>query len=246
MKAQQDFGAVVEEGGVGMVSLSDDQEGVKRVSLVGMAGFHVDAGEEAGNGGVVRNFGVKGFDERSGLGRFGGVAGVEVGLGELGSKAGIAGRVGEGGNEQGFGLGGVVLGEQDVSEGGGGLRVVGGDGEVAAVGALCGREVEGGFGDLGGEEDVVRLLGGQFESREEAGGCVSSVGRRGVLRIAVQVEASQGAVGTGFESRGGVVEGGGGGELGAGLDGTTVTGEQEAEGDVWGGKGRAGGYGFAV
>ena len=61
----------------------------------------------------------------------------------------------------------MVLGEQDVCEGGGSLRGFGigafGEGEVAAVGALgCGK-VGGGFGDLGGEEDVFGEFGGELD-----------------------------------------------------------------------------------
>ena len=56
----------------------------------------------------------------------------------------------------------MVLGEQNVGEGGGGLRVVGacGEREVSAVGVLGGGEVRGGFSDLGDEKDVFGPLGG--------------------------------------------------------------------------------------
>src|ERR1017187_9432543 len=152
MQADEGFGAIVEQGGIGVSGLCGDEGGVERVGLVGVAGFEVDAGEQAGDVGVVGVGGVELFEQRSGLGDLRVVARGEVGLGELGGEAGIAGRASEGRCEQGFGVGGVVLGEQNVGEGGGGLRVVGvlGKSEVAAVGVLGAGEVGGGFGDLGG------------------------------------------------------------------------------------------------
>ena len=74
--------------------------------------------------------GVEGFEERCGVGDFGGVSGGEVGCGELRGEDGVGlGMSGEGRGEEGFGFGGVVLGEQDVGEGGGG----------GGVGSLPGR-----------------------------------------------------------------------------------------------------------
>ena len=80
MQADQGLGAIVEEGRVGVDGLGSDERGVERVGLLGVAGFKVDAGEEAGDGGVVGDLGVESFDERRGLGDLGGIARVEVGL----------------------------------------------------------------------------------------------------------------------------------------------------------------------
>ena len=178
---------------------SDQREGVEGIGLVGVAGFQADAGEQAGDRGAVGDFGVEGFDQRGSLGDLGGVARIEVGLGELCGEAGIAGRVCECGNEQGFGVSRMVLGEQNVGKRGGRLGIVGGDGEVAAIGVLGGGQVGGGFGDFGGEQDVFGLLGGQFQGGEEVGGGGAGVGARGVLRVAVEVETGEGAEGAGFE-----------------------------------------------
>ena len=81
MQADEGLGAIVEEGGVGADGLGSDERGVEGVGLVGVAGFQVDAGEQAGDGGVVGNLGVESFDEWYGLGDLGGITGVEVGLG---------------------------------------------------------------------------------------------------------------------------------------------------------------------
>ena len=66
----------------------------------------------------------------------------------------------------------MVLGEQDVGECGGGLGVVGvgGEGEVAAVGVLGGREVRRSFGNLGGEKNIFGLLRSEGQGGEQFGG----------------------------------------------------------------------------
>ncbi len=125
MQADERLGAVVEQGGVGVGGLSGDEGSVERVGQVGMAGFEVDAGEQAGDVGVFGVGGVEFIEQRGGLGNLRVVTGGEVGLGELGSEAGIAGRARECGGEQGFRVGWMVFGEQNVGEGGGGLGVVG-------------------------------------------------------------------------------------------------------------------------
>jgi hypothetical protein len=206
-----------------------------------VAGLDVNAGEQAGDAGVFRVGGVELFEEGRGLGDFGGVARVKVGLGELRGEAGVAGMLGERGGEQGLRGGGVVLGEQDADEGGGCGEVVWGGGEIAAIGLLGGGQVVSGDCDLGGEQDVRRLLGGELERGEEMGG-----GGGGVGWGVVEVEAGKGAEGAGLESRLGVRERGGGGELGAGFGGAVGAGEQQAEGDARGGEVGVGGDGGAV
>lgn len=68
------FGAAVEQGGVGMGGLGGDERCVDGLSLVGVAGFEVDAGEQAGNVRLIGAGGVELFEERRGLGDFGVVA----------------------------------------------------------------------------------------------------------------------------------------------------------------------------
>ena len=85
---------------------------------------------------------------------------------------------GERGGEEGFGFGGMVFGEEHVGEARGGFGIVceAGSGEVAAEGLLGGGEIGGCFGDLGGEEDVLGLLGSEMEGFEEFCGCGGGVG----------------------------------------------------------------------
>ena len=91
VEADEGLGAVVKEGGVGVVGLGGDEGGVEWVGLVGMTGFDVNAGEQAGDAGVGRILRVEGFDEGNGLRGFGVIAGVEICFGELRGEAGIAG-----------------------------------------------------------------------------------------------------------------------------------------------------------
>ena len=153
---------------------------------------------------------------------------------------------GKGGREQGFGVGGVVFGEQDVGEGGDGLRGLRRcrEGEIAAVGPFGGGQVCGGFGDLGGKEDVFGGLGCEIEGCEQLGGGGGGVGRR--LRVPDKVEAGESAEGAGFERGRDVREMGRGEQLAAGLGGAVGAGEQQAERDVRGGEERVGGNGLAV
>jgi hypothetical protein len=71
-------------------------------------------------------------------------------------------------------------------------------------------------------------------------------GGDGVGGGVVEVEAGEGAEGAGLESRLGVGERRGGGELGACFCGAVGAGEQEAEGDVRSGEGGVGDDGGAV
>ncbi len=61
---------------------------------------------------------------------------------------------------------------REVGETCGGVGVVGVGVEETAVGGFGSGEIVGGLGDLGGEEDVVGSLGGEFDGCEEgiAGG----------------------------------------------------------------------------
>src|ERR1035441_6191002 len=107
----------------------------------------------------------------------------------------------------------MLLGEQYVGERCGGLRVVRREGEEAAVSVLGGGKVGGGFGDLGGEQDVFGLLGCELEGGDEFGRRGGRVGGSGEL-----VESGQCAEGAG--SQGGILGGeyGCSRELGARLD----------------------------
>ena len=123
VQAEQGLGAVVEQGGVGVRALGGNQRGVERVGLVGVVGIQVDAGQQAGDVGVLRIGGVEFFQQRRGLSDLGGIVGSEVGAGEQGGEGGVGWVGGEGGREQSFGVGGAVLGKQDVGKRGDGLRV---------------------------------------------------------------------------------------------------------------------------
>ena len=87
----------------------------------------------------------------------------------MGGEAWIAGGAGQGWDEQDFGLGKVVLSEQDMSECSGCLRIVGSQGQIATVGVFGAGQVRSGFGDLGGEEDVFGLLGSELQGGEKVG-----------------------------------------------------------------------------
>ena len=141
---------------------------------------------------------------------------------------------GNGGSEQGLGVGGVMLGEQDVDQAGHGLGVSGalGQGQVAAEGLLGAGEVAGSFGDLGGEENVVGLLGRQLDGCEQLVGRGGEVCRRGLLGISIKVETGESAKGASLERWGSAGESGGERELGAGLGWPVGAGQQQAERDV--------------
>ena len=208
-----------------------------------MVRIEVDAGEQAGDVGVLRIGGVKFFQQRDGLGSFGGIVGGKIGAGDESGEGGIGWVGGEGGREQSFGVCGAALGEQDVGQRGDSLRVASlfGEGEVAAVGALCGGQVGGGLGDLGGKHDVFGGLGREVEGGEQLGGGGRGIGRRGLL-----FEPGQGAEGACLEGGRDVGELGCGEELAAGLGRARRAGQQQAEGDVWGGEEWVGGDGLAV
>ena len=74
VQTDEGFGAIVEQRGVGMSGLRGDDGSVEGFGLVGVAGFEVDAGEQAGDVGVGRAGGVEFFEEGGGLGDFGVVA----------------------------------------------------------------------------------------------------------------------------------------------------------------------------
>src|SRR5436853_395612 len=77
---------------------------------------------------------------------------------------------------EGFGLVGFLLMQQEMREGGGGVVVLRIGGEEPAVGGFGGGGVAGGFGQLAGEEDVVGGFGGDFEGGEEFGAGEGGVG----------------------------------------------------------------------
>src|SRR5882757_8567844 len=118
----------------------------------------------------------------------GGFALLVVEAGQLGVEGRVVGVFGQGGGEEGLGLVGFLLVQEEMGEGCGG--------------------VAGGFGEFSGEEDVVGGLGGELESLQEF---VAGGGGVGGL-----VDPGEGSVGSGLE--GGVVgvEGGGLEEFGVG------------------------------
>ena len=89
-----------------------------------------------------------------------------------------------------------------MGEAGGGVGVVGSDGEEAAVGGLGFGEGVGVLGEAGAEEDVGRSLGGELQGLKE-------LVARGV-GVGVLVQDGQGAQGTGAEGWIGVGEVAGG------------------------------------
>ena len=168
---------------------------------------------------------------------------AEVGAGGESGEGGVGWVGGEGGREQGFGVCGAALGQQDVGQRGDGLQGlrVPREGEIAAVGALGSGQVGGGLGDLGGKLYVFGGLGGEVEGGEQLGGGCRGIGWRGLL-----VEPGQGAVGAGLQGGRGVGELGRGEQLAAGFDGARRAGKQQAERNVRGGEERIGGDGLAV
>ena len=150
-----------------------------------MVRIEVDAGEQAGDVGVLRIGGVEFFQQRRGLRDLGGIVGTDVGAGGESGEGGVGWVGGEGGREQSFGVGGASLGQQDVGQRGDGFRVCGvpRESEIAAVGALGGGQVYGGLGDLGGKHDVFGSLGGEVEGGEQLGGGGRGVGGRWAFPI---------------------------------------------------------------
>ena len=61
--------------GSGFAPCGGEQRGVERVGLVGVVRIEVDAGEQAGDVGVLRIGGVEFFQQRGGLGDLGGIVG---------------------------------------------------------------------------------------------------------------------------------------------------------------------------
>ena len=170
VEAEEGVGTVGEEGGVeGLpgLGLLRDQFGVDGIGLVGVAGFDVEAGEEASDGCVFGMGGVEGVDERDGFGDLCVIVRGDISGGELGGEGGVAGVLGEGGGDEGFGVSGAGFAEEDGGEGGGDGGIGWVEREVAGVGVLGGGEIVGGRGEFGGEEDVVGLLGGELEGVEE-------------------------------------------------------------------------------
>jgi len=212
-------GAVVEEGGV--LGGGDDEGVVERRGFIVLLVAAVEAGEETGEVRVFGMGGVELFNDGDGLGGF---VLLIVEVGELRVESGVVGVFGEGGGEEGFGLVGFLLREEDVDEGGGGVGVFGVGGEEASVGGFGGDGIAGGFGEFAGEEDVVFGFGGELEGGEEL------VTGEGV--VGATVEAGEGAEGVGFEERVVGGEGGGEGEFGVGFGEFAGAGEKEAEGEV--------------
>jgi len=186
LEVDEGGGAVVEQGGVG--GGRGDEGGEEGVGLVVLLVAIVEAGEEAGYGGIFGVRGVKLFYEGDGLGDF--ILLGEDG-GELGAKGGVAGVFGEGSGEEGLGFGGFLLTQQEMREGGGGLRICRGGLKSAAIGGFGSGKVVGGFGEFGGEEGVVRGFGGKLEGGEEFGS--------GGFRVAGLMEMREGTVGASLE-----------------------------------------------
>ena len=198
VEANQELGAIVQQGGVRVIGLGGDEGDVEWIGQLVMAGFDVNPRQQTGDVGVGRVRRVERFDQRGGLGDLSRVTGGERGIGKLGGEAGIVGRVRQRGDEQRFGFGWVVFREQYMGQRGSRLRIgrVAGKREIAAVGLLRCGQVGGGFCDFGGEEDVLGLLGAELERGEKLVGGSGRVGRPGLL-----VELSQGAEGAGLEDR---------------------------------------------
>jgi hypothetical protein len=82
VQAEEGFGAVVEQRWIGVRALRCDERGVERVGLVGVVRVDVDAGEQAGDVGVLGIGGVQFFQQRRGECVLGGIAGGKVGAGD--------------------------------------------------------------------------------------------------------------------------------------------------------------------
>ena len=74
MQAEQRFRPVVEQGGVGWSSGVREQGSVKRVGLVGVAGFDVDARQQASDVAIRGMSAAQLLQQWGGLGGLGGVA----------------------------------------------------------------------------------------------------------------------------------------------------------------------------
>lgn len=136
----------------------------------------------------------------------------------MGVESDVVGVLGEGGGEEGFGVGWLVLAEEQVDEGRGGVGVGGVGLEDAAVGGFGGGQVVGGLSEFGGEEDVFGGFGRQFEGFEELCAGLSGVG--------LLVEAGESTESAGLEGGIGSVKGDGGGEFGVGFGEVAGAGEE--------------------
>src|SRR5258707_14641593 len=97
----------------------------------------------------------------------GGFALLVVEAGQLGVEGRGVGVFGQGGGEEGLGLVGFLLVQEEMGEGGGGVVVLRIGSDETAVGRFGCGGVAGGFGEFSGEEDVVGGLGGELESLQE-------------------------------------------------------------------------------
>jgi hypothetical protein len=143
----QGVGAVVDQGDV--LRGGDDEGGIESGGFVVLVAESVEPGEEAGERGIAGVGGVELFDDGESLS---GLALLFVEAGELGVQGEVVGIVGEGGGEEGLGLIGLFLGEEEMDEGGGCVLIFGVDGEEAAIGELGGGGIAGGFREFAGEE----------------------------------------------------------------------------------------------
>jgi hypothetical protein len=227
LEVDQGVGVVIEEGGVwgiavwGILRGGGDECGVQGFSLVILLAAGIKTGEEAGK---VRVFGVGGVDLESDGEGLAGFSLLLVKGGELGVEGGVVGIFGEGGCEEGLGLIGFLLLEEEAGQGGGGVVVLRVDGEEAAVGDFGGSGVAGGFGEFAREKDVVGGFGGELEGGEEF---IAGDGWIGGL-----VDTGEGAEGAGFEGRVVGVEGRGFEEFSVGEGEFAAASEEEAEGEV--------------
>ncbi len=197
---QQRLSAAVEQGEV--LRGGSDQGGEERLGLVVLAVAAVKAGELTCDRRAVRLGGVEFFEDGDGLGE---LVLRRVEVGELGAERDVVGGLGESLGQQSLGLIGLLLADQQVDEACGGIGRARLGGEQAAIGGFGSGEIAGGLGKLGGEEDVVRGLGGELERGEQV--------RAGCGRIAGKlVEPGERTPGAGLQSRVGSVERGCGGQ----------------------------------
>ena len=170
-------------GGVGR-----EEGGEEAVGLFGGACLNIEVGEEMGKVGCPVGCAAWRVSARGMASSYLPSDGFEGD--ELGGEGLVVGVGGEGGGEEGFGFGGGG-GRKEVGESGGGGGVVGGGDEGAAIGLLGCGGVFGGLSEFGCHEGVVGGLGREFQGREKlVAGCVG---------VRLEVEAGEGAVGSGAE-----------------------------------------------
>jgi len=118
----------------------------------------------------------------------------------------------------------LLLVQEKVGEGGGGIVILRIYGQQAAIGQFGGRLVAGGFSQFAGEEDVFGGFGGDFDSGEELVARRSGVG--------VLVDAGESTIGAALE--GGIVccESSCCEEYVVGVGETSAASEQETQGQV--------------